>query len=101
MKKNYVELSFKVDVFDTKNKKNKCIKKGVVLKMSCDPEYDLSCPAQVIDSKGMVVENECSVLVKDRGNIIVNHSYEEMKKIIWGSKKTENIVGFKFSKNKK
>ena len=102
-KKNFIELSFKIDVIDeTKNQKNKIIKKGLILKMSCDPEFDLSCPSQIVDKNGNIIKNECSVLIKDRGNVIVNHSYEEMKNIIWGNDDEEkNTIGFKFKNKKK
>jgi hypothetical protein len=101
-KNNYVELKVKFDIYSepkSTNEKPKVIKKGVIAKICCNPESDLFTPCEVVNNKGNVVKNECSVVVKDRGQLIVNHSYEEVKKMIYGEEELINPIGFKIKKD--
>lgn len=102
-KNNYVELFIKTDVYsnpsDKSKTKPKLIKKGIITRISCDPERDLYCPAELIDDKGKIIKNECSVVIKERGVVVVNHSYEELKRMIFGDDYQTNEIGFKINKN--
>lgn len=91
-----IELRIKTDVYSHKDpKKPKLIKKNCIGKISTDTENIVQI-RQIFNRVGNVEKNYCSLIIKELGEVVVNHSYEEIKKL-----KHPQItkIGFKY-KNK-
>lgn len=91
-----IELKIRTDVYSHKDpKKPKLIKKNCVGKISTYTE-DILHIRQIFNRKGNVDKNYCSLIIKELGEVIVNHSYEYVRNL---REPKLNLIGFKY-KNK-
>ncbi len=90
---NQVELVVKANIY---NSKKSLIRKNASRRIYIDV-LDIKNPREVFNTKGNIVKGECELHIKDLGDLIVNHSYEYIKKI--KEEKQNNKIGFEYGKN--
>ena len=84
-----IEIIKTVNLYkDTKGNKSKLIKRNAKYKMYINTNH-ISNPTEILDEKGNVLKNKCSVIIKDIGETVINKSYEEVKNLI---RKQRHIV---------
>ena len=90
-----VELKSKNDIWTEPDKqgKQKLVKRNVIARIYVDIK-DIKGILEVYSYKGKVLKNECKIQHEQMGPLIVNHSYEYMKKLKEGMN-SNNSIGFK------
>lgn len=95
-----IEITYNIDIAEEKKGKVKIIKRNLPVKKLV-AVHDIKNPTQIFDKKGKLIKNKCSILLKDEGEVIINKSYEAVKKLISETKSTvpQKLIGFKLKKD--
>lgn len=95
-----IEITYNIDIAEERNGKVKVIKKNLPVKKLV-AIHDIRNPSQVFDKKGKLLKNKCSILLKDEGEVVINRSYESIKKLITETRSTvpQKLIGFKLKKD--
>lgn len=95
-----IEITYNIDIAEERNGKVKVIKKNLPVKKLV-AVHDIRNPSQVFDKKGKLLKNKCSILLKDEGEVVINRSYESIKKLITETRSMvpQKLIGFKLKKD--
>lgn len=95
-----IEITYNIDIAEERNGKVRVIKKNLPVKKLV-AVHDIRNPSQVFDKKGRLLKNKCSILLKDEGEVVINRSYESIKKLITETRSTvpQKLIGFKLKKD--
>ena len=96
-KKMEIELKIRTDIYKGKGPKPVLIKRNVLQKFSTDTEGILGIK-EIFTSKGEKDNKYCIVYIRDIGEIVVNHPYEEIKNL---KNNKVNKIGFEYGKSKR
>lgn len=96
-----IEITYNIDIIEEKDEKIKVIKRNLKVKKLVSLS-DIKNPTQIYNDKGVVTKNKCRIWLKDEGEIVINKSYEDVKKLITQiDYKPQNIIGFKLKNRNK
>jgi hypothetical protein len=96
-----IEITYNIDILEEKGEELKVIKRNVPIKKLVSL-YDIKNPTQMLSKKGTVLKNKCRILLKDEGEVVINKSYEQMKKLILQeTPKPQAQIGFKLKNHNK
>jgi len=95
-----IEIVYNIDIVLEKRGKAKVIKRNLPVKKLVAVQ-DIKNPTQVFNKAGRIIKNKCSILLKDEGEVVINKSYEAVKKLISETKSTvpQKLIGFKLKKD--
>lgn len=95
-----IEITYNIDIATEKKGKTVYIKKNVPVKKLVAVQ-DIKNPSQIFDKRGNIIKNKCSILLKDEGEMVINKSYEAVKKLITqkSPKLPQKLIGFKIKKD--
>ena len=94
----YVELSIETSLYSEPDKDGKSvlIKKNIPLKISVYIN-DISSHEQVFNNKGKVLKGFCRIHHKDKGDLIVKATYDQIRKLKHREDKpAHDPIGFKY-----
>lgn len=91
-----LKLQVSIDVYSGPEGKEKLFKKGVLTNYYVDSEAIIS-HQEVLNSKGNIHKNRCRLYIRDIGQIVVNHTCEEISQMLNNQRKE---IGF-FRKKRK
>ena len=95
------EITYNIDIVEEKNEKLKVLKRNIPVKKLVSI-YDIKNPTQILSKNGTVLKNKCRILLKDEGELVINKSYEQVKKLIMEeTPKPQAQIGFKLKNHNK
>lgn len=96
-----IEISYNIDIVEGEDDNVKVIKRNLPVKKLVSIQ-DIKNPTQIFNKKGTVIKNKCRIYLKDEGELVINKSYEQVKRIITEEKtKPQAQIGFKLKKRNK
>lgn len=96
-----IELTYNIDIVEEVKGVLKVLKRNIPVKKLVSI-YDIKNPTQVLSKNGTVLRNRCRILLKDEGEVVINKSYEQIKKLIMQeTPKPQAQIGFKLKNHNK
>lgn len=92
--KRSVDLYKEVLNEDTQEVEQKLIKKDIKVRWSCENLDEITDYEEVLNEKGKIIKNRTLIIHRSRGELIVDGSYEEIKKTL-EEKKQRKVYGFR------
>lgn len=92
--KRSIDLYTNVYNEDKQEMEEKLIKKNAKVKWFCQNLDEITDYEEILNDKGKIIKNKTCLFHRTRGELIVDGSYEEIKKIL-EEKKQKEIYGFR------